>query len=510
MDMDMDMDMDKIYMHDLLREMGREVVCSESPKIPGNRSRLWKQDDVIRILEKNTGTAAVEGISLDICNLEDIDLSSKVFDEMDNLRIILFNTTYLPNIVHFPSGLNCLPDDLMILYWSRCPLRELPPNFKPKKLVELNLCGSDIEQLWKGTKRAPNLKRLNLSFCRRLTKIPNLSDFPLLVKVDLSVCESLVDLTSSGQQLNNLRYLTLEGCINVTKFPLISENIETLNLSELPKGLQCLEAMDCDQLCQVPDASEFVRCINSTDHLSSYHHPVQFIFANSLNLKAAVSNIFEESLRLMQRIKKESGKPSNQFCIYLPGNKIPEWFSGQSLESSVKIRVHRNDLVNRKFMGFAICAVLRVAEYNSPCERFRDPLHRFNCNLKIIPDHIKIGNDRTYLPSNSIIGPNIFIDTEHLLLGYCPFDSLSQNPTMLPGNDYLNILIEIGDNYCGCNGPKHCAVHPIYAEEPLEIIGATIQEIGETSGRRSDRSDENDEEVEPHPKRICTQAINTP
>ncbi|KAK0601449.1 hypothetical protein LWI29_024378 [Acer saccharum] len=431
--------------------------------------------DVLQMLLKQ-GTAAVEGISLYMDDTEeDICLRPQVFDEMDNLRIILFHGISPPNKVHFPSGLNCLPDELMILYWPLCPLRELPPNFKPKKLVELNLLGSNIEQLWKGTKRAPNLKRLNLSFCQRLTKIPNLSDFPLLVKLDLTDCKSLVDST----------------------------------FSELPKGLQCLEAMDCDQLCQVPDASEFVRCINSKDHRSSYYLPVQFIFSNSLNLKAAVSNVFEESLRLMQRIKKESGKPSNQFRIYLPGNEIPEWFSGQSLESSVKIRVLRNDLVNRKFMGFAICAVLRVDEYNSICERYRSPMHRFNCNLKIIPDHIKVGSDRTYLPSNSIKGANIFIDSEHLLLGYFPFYSSSQNPKKLPDNDYLNILIEFGYE-CGCNGPKRCAVHPIYAEEPLEIIGATIQEIVETSGRRSDRSDENDEEVEPHPKRICTQAINTP
>ncbi|KAK0601012.1 hypothetical protein LWI29_020479 [Acer saccharum] len=250
--------------------------------------------------------------------------------------------------------------------------------------------------------------------------------------------------------------------------------------------------MDCEQLCQVPDASEFVRCINSKSHHSTYYHPIQFIFANSLNLKAAVSNVFEESLRLMQRIKKESGKPSNQFYIYLPGNKIPEWFSGQSPAPSVKIRVLRNDLVNRKVLGFAICAVLRVDEYNSRCVRLSQ-LHSFHCKFKIFPDDVKIANDWTYLPSNIIIGPNIFIDSEHLLLGYCSFDSLSQNPTMLPGNDYLNILIEFGYK-CGCNGPKRCAVHPIYAEEPLEIIGATIQEIVETSGRRSDRSDENDEE----------------
>ena len=42
-----------IKMHDLLQEMGREIVRTESPKNPGKRSRLWMRDDVIRTLKNN-------------------------------------------------------------------------------------------------------------------------------------------------------------------------------------------------------------------------------------------------------------------------------------------------------------------------------------------------------------------------------------------------------------------------------------------------------------------------
>ena len=41
--------------------------------------------------------------------------------------------------------------------------------------------------------------------------------------------------------------------------------------------------------------------------------------------------------------------------------------------------------------------------------------------------------------------------------------------------------------------------------EFIEIIGATIKDIGETSLKRSGGSNDNEEEVEPSPKRICTQ-----
>jgi hypothetical protein len=40
----------KLSMHDLLRDMGREIVCQESSTDPGERSRLWRQEDVIDVI----------------------------------------------------------------------------------------------------------------------------------------------------------------------------------------------------------------------------------------------------------------------------------------------------------------------------------------------------------------------------------------------------------------------------------------------------------------------------
>jgi hypothetical protein len=41
-------------MHDLLQEMGREIVRLESPNKPGDRSRLWFYEDIRRVLKENT------------------------------------------------------------------------------------------------------------------------------------------------------------------------------------------------------------------------------------------------------------------------------------------------------------------------------------------------------------------------------------------------------------------------------------------------------------------------
>ncbi|KAK2639892.1 hypothetical protein Ddye_027687 [Dipteronia dyeriana] len=280
----------EIEMHDLLQEMGREIVRRESPKNPGKRSRLWKRADVIRTLKNNTGTDAVEAISLDVGNLEDIHLSSQVFDKMHNLRIILFNTTYLSNKVYLPNGLNCLPDELMILHWPGYPLKALPSNFNPEKLVKLDLSRSNIEQLWEGTKHAPKLKWLILRGCPCLARIPNLSYFPLLVEVDIRNCKSLVDFPSSVQQLNNLWNLTLKGCINIERLNLLWTAIEEVpssiqsltNLTELDlteckrlkhisasicklKSLSTLYLKNCSQLETFPEILETMEFLKSLD-----------------------------------------------------------------------------------------------------------------------------------------------------------------------------------------------------------------------------------------------------
>ena len=44
----------KIWMHDLIQQMGQEIVRRQSMKDPGKRSRLWMTKDIISVLETNT------------------------------------------------------------------------------------------------------------------------------------------------------------------------------------------------------------------------------------------------------------------------------------------------------------------------------------------------------------------------------------------------------------------------------------------------------------------------
>jgi len=50
----------KLWLHDLLEEMGREIVRRESFEEPGRRSRLWFWEDILHVLKNNTVSASKE------------------------------------------------------------------------------------------------------------------------------------------------------------------------------------------------------------------------------------------------------------------------------------------------------------------------------------------------------------------------------------------------------------------------------------------------------------------
>ena len=40
-----------LWMHDQIRDMGRQIVLDESPVDPGTRSRLWDRDEIMTVLK---------------------------------------------------------------------------------------------------------------------------------------------------------------------------------------------------------------------------------------------------------------------------------------------------------------------------------------------------------------------------------------------------------------------------------------------------------------------------
>nr|XP_048320056.1 disease resistance protein RPV1-like [Ziziphus jujuba var. spinosa] len=172
----------KLWMHDLLRQMGQKIVCDGHTE-PGDRSRLWDVKDVCHLLERDTGTVAVEVISFNMFKMtRDVKMCRAALSKMSNLRILKIYCGYI-NISDINFKLNLLQgldsylsEKLNYFHWDLYPLESLPSNFTLENLVELILRGSHVQKLWRHEVQfLPLLRRMDLSNSKNLTKIPNLS-----------------------------------------------------------------------------------------------------------------------------------------------------------------------------------------------------------------------------------------------------------------------------------------------------------------------------------------------
>ncbi|EEF39698.1 hypothetical protein RCOM_0884400 [Ricinus communis] len=85
----------QIEMHDLLQQMGRDIVRQECIKNPEYRSRLWIPQDIYRVLTKDLGRSiSVKSISLDMSDSRDMELSSTAFKRMRKLKFLRFYSPY--------------------------------------------------------------------------------------------------------------------------------------------------------------------------------------------------------------------------------------------------------------------------------------------------------------------------------------------------------------------------------------------------------------------------------
>ena len=55
-------------MHDLIQEMGREIVRQQSLEEPGKRSRLWFHEDINDILKKIYGKSKKKYMKFILCS----------------------------------------------------------------------------------------------------------------------------------------------------------------------------------------------------------------------------------------------------------------------------------------------------------------------------------------------------------------------------------------------------------------------------------------------------------
>ncbi|KAI9119731.1 hypothetical protein K1719_009120 [Acacia pycnantha] len=180
----------RVEMHDLIQGMGNEIVRQQCLKEPGKRSHLWNHEEVYGILKNKKGTDAIESITFDVSQMEEVHLSSDAFKNMPNLRSLkLYYSTSPKGFVNLRSGLESFRDRLKFFYWDYFPLESLPAStFCPQSLLEIHmkhshsLCSSSLLE---------SLSRLSVDCCS------SLEDFSLLSEK----IEEL-DLTRTGIEIN--------------------------------------------------------------------------------------------------------------------------------------------------------------------------------------------------------------------------------------------------------------------------------------------------------------------
>ncbi|XP_027937692.1 TMV resistance protein N-like isoform X3 [Vigna unguiculata] len=284
----------RLRMHDLIQDMGREIVREVSPLEPGKRSRLWYHEDVFEVLTENKGTYRIQGMMVDLPDDYMVHLKDDSFKKMKNLKILIVrNGNFFGSPQH-------LPNNLRLLDWMKYP-SSLPSSFQPKKLVVLNVSGSRFT-MQEPFKYLDSLTSMDLSSCELLTKLPDISGVPNLRELTLDDCtnleevhesvgflEKLVEFRAygctklkvfpSGIRLTSLRSLILNWCSSLQNFPailgkmdnLISISIEGTGITELPPsignlvGLQELSMTSCLSLKELPHNFDMLQSLTNLD-----------------------------------------------------------------------------------------------------------------------------------------------------------------------------------------------------------------------------------------------------
>ncbi|KAL5778663.1 hypothetical protein ACOSQ2_009400 [Xanthoceras sorbifolium] len=464
--------------------------------------------------------------------------------------LILKNCSQLE---HFPEILETM-ERLETLDLSGTAVKELPLSIEHLNgLLRLFLRGcKNLETLPSSIRNLASLLEFDLSDCSRLDKLPvNMGNLKSLENLTAgrgvesqspsstpclrSLIECLAFRPSSGLSfsledlcLNNCHLTEIPediGCLSSLKTLQLCKNdfeglptsikqlpkLETLLLNDcnmlrsvtvLPLNLLILEAMNCKQLQALPNTSEFAEFITSerSTWRNSHLTNLDFMFTNSPKLNdKAFSNVFAESLQIIQRMATEGKKYQKEVRVSIcyPGSKIPEWFRYQSFGSSVNIQLSPNNCSNSKFLGFALCAVVAFEGYcytgefsvGIPYDCF---FQTDSGNRVTFKGKLTVRADRNYKDS-------IFIDSDHVVLGYDDYsrvkirmDEFTTCKVMFRVPEDSSPRIPLGDffkreNMFRAPGTsqtcrlKFCGVCPIYAEPERIQTSISDEKCGSTN-----------------------------
>ncbi|CAL8107455.1 unnamed protein product [Prunus armeniaca] len=281
----------KLMMHDLVRDMGREIVRAQSSNITGERSRLWHHEDVKDVLRNKSGTEAIEGLTLDLQESDEPSFSTEAFRRMRRLRLLKLNYAQLT------GSYEHLSKELRWLCWHGFPLEVIPEDFDQENLVAIDLSYSKFIRVWEDSHVVQynhnlnqfinpflqflwELKSLDLGHSVCLKKLPDFSRLPNLEELILRGCKSLLwDHLSMMRRLDELELKLLDlGYCNLTEDNVVRElcflrslkilrldgnGFNSLPLLEDSSELEELTLNDCKNLRRISDLPMTLKFLNA-------------------------------------------------------------------------------------------------------------------------------------------------------------------------------------------------------------------------------------------------------
>ncbi|XP_016203961.1 TMV resistance protein N [Arachis ipaensis] len=310
----------RITLHDLIEDMGKDICREKSSKVPGKHSRLWFYKDIVKVLEDNQGTSAIEIIHLEFPLFrkeggedpskkeknDDVEVKwdGTAFKEMKNLKTLIIKNG------RFSRGPKYLPNSLRVLEWRRYPSRYFPSNFDPEKLSILKLpdylyMSPKLDSI---SKMLITLKVLSFDYSDSLKEIPDVSNIQTLEEFSFEGCSNLVSVHSSVGFLPKLRILNAEKCPKLRSFPPV------INLP----SLEMLGLSGCSSLEKFPEIPEEMKNLEELDLIGTGIQDLPCSFCNLSRLW----HLYLEENKMHKIPSVICMMPSLDFCnINLGGNK---------------------------------------------------------------------------------------------------------------------------------------------------------------------------------------------
>ncbi|CAL5340869.1 unnamed protein product [Camellia sinensis] len=253
----------KLMMHQLLRDMGTEIVRQESPKEPGKRSRLWHNNDSFNVLRDQTGTDSIEETTSG--SLEQVWKRTKLLGLLKFLNLShSYGLTNTPNFTGLPNLENLILKDCINLVEVHESIGKLG------RLVFLNLKGcKNLEKLPSKIGHLKSLEKLILSGCSKLDQLPELGKMKYLtvLHADGTAINRIATTTSEDKSWSSLFWswvLKPRKSTESIYFPLaslpgslVSLSLSNCNLSndDLMKSLGSLSVLQDLNLSENPISS---------------------------------------------------------------------------------------------------------------------------------------------------------------------------------------------------------------------------------------------------------------